>query len=331
MSDNSYYDCPNIVREFLLYMETIRNLSPRTIEGYYIDLRMFLRFMKIRRGLCPAEVTLDDIDTVDIVDVGEELVTSVTTLDIYEYLHFVMRARDNNPNTRTRKVSSLRSYYKYLTTKVHKLKNDPVKDIEVPSIRKSLPKFLTLDESMKLLESVQGDNAARDYCILVLFLNCGMRLSELVGISINDISGETIRITGKGNKERIVYLNAACIAAIDAYKAERDSKKYTNKDSRALFLSRTGTRLTPRRVEQIVEDNLKLAGLDNRGYSAHKLRHTAATLMYRHGGADMLTLKEILGHEHVSTTEIYTHISDDQLKKAVDASPLASVKKKREK
>lgn len=323
---NTYYDCPPILREFLLYMETIKNLSPRTVEGYYIDLRLFFRYLKFQRGLCPSEITTDNMDDIDITDVALELVKSVTSLDIYEYLHFVMRDRDNNPNTRARKVSSLRSYFKYLTTKVHKIDNDPVKDIEVPAIKRSLPKFLTLEESLTLLNSVEGEFAARDYCILTLFLNCGMRLSELVGINTGDIRGDTVKITGKGNKERIVYLNDACIMAIQAYLTERDKRDYTKKDPSALFLSRTGSRLTPRRVEQIVEENLRRAGLDNRGYSTHKLRHTAATLMYRHGGVDMLALKEILGHEHVSTTEIYTHISDEQLKKAVDASPLSGVK-----
>lgn len=322
----TYNDSPPILREFLLYMETIKNLSARTVDGYYIDLRMFFRYLKFRRGIVGADVTLEDIDLIDIGDVDLALLKTVTSLDIYEYLHFVMRDRDNNANTRARKVSSLRSYFKYLTTKVHKLENDPVKDIEVPSIKRSLPKFLTLEESKRLLDSVEGEFIERDYCILTLFLNCGVRLSELVGIDINDIRDDTIKITGKGNKERMVYLNDACVLAIDNYLSARDAREYTKKDPDALFLSRTGSRLTTRRVEQIVEDCLARAGLDNRGYSPHKLRHTAATLMYRHGGVDMLALKEILGHEHVSTTEIYTHISDEQLKRAADASPLSGEK-----
>jgi site-specific recombinase XerD len=321
----AYNDCPQILREFLLYMQTIKNLSQRTVDGYYIDLRLFMRYLKLQRGLCTVS-DFDNLDEIDISDVSLELVQSVTTLDVYEYLHFVMKDRNNNPNTRARKVSSLRSYFKYLTTKVHKLKNDPVKDIEVPSIKRGLPKFLSLDESLRMLQSVEGDHAARDYCILTLFLNCGMRLSELVGINCDDIRDDTVNITGKGNKERIVYLNEACLSAIASYYNERDAKSYTKKDPKALFLSRTGSRLTTRRVEQIVEENLRRAGLDNRGYSTHKLRHTAATLMYRHGNVDMLALKEILGHEHVSTTEIYTHISDDQLRNAAQASPLSGVK-----
>ncbi len=198
-----------------------------------------------------------------------------------------------------------------------------MKDLEVPSLRKSLPKFLNLEESRELLRSTDGDFALRDFCIVTLFLNCGMRLSELCGINDNDVRDDTIRLLGKGNKERIVYINDACLAAIKNYRSVRDSVKYKNRDPKALFLSRIGTRLTPRRVEQIVAETLERAGLSGRGYSPHKLRHTAATLMYRYGNVDMLALKEILGHEHVSTTEIYTHISDESLKKAAKSNPLS--------
>lgn len=321
----AFQDCPQILREFLLYMQIIKNLSPRTVDGYYIDLRLFFRFLKLQRGLIPAQDPPVELESIPITDVTLDLVKSVTTIDIYEYLHFVMQDRDNNPNTRARKVASLRSYFKYLTTKAHKLEDDPVKEIEVPSIKKSLPKFLTLSESLDLLRSIEGEYKTRDYCMLTLFLNCGMRLSELVGIDIDDIHDDRITITGKGNKERMVYLNDACVYALKQYRADRDAKEYTKKDPKALFLSRTGSRLTPRRVEQIVEENLKRANLDGRGFSTHKLRHTAATLMYRQGGADILALKEILGHAHISTTEIYTHISDEQLKNAAMSSPLSTV------
>ena len=302
-------------------METIKNLSPRTIDGYYIDLRLFFRFLKYSRGRVASDV---EFQSIDINDITLDDVASVKPDEIYEYLHFINRTRENNANTRSRKVSSLRSYYKYLTAKTHQLARDPVKDLEVPSIKKSLPKFLTLEESQALLRSPEGEFAVRDYCILTLFLNCGMRLSELVGINLSDVREDMVNITGKGNKERLVYLNEACLKALDAYKKDRNSRAYTHKDDKALFLSSRGTRLTARRVEQIVDENLRRAGLAERGYSAHKLRHTAATLMYRYGNVDMLALKEILGHEHVSTTEIYTHISDQQLRDAVSASPLSS-------
>ncbi len=327
MNAGKFEDCPEILSEYLFYLETIRNVSLRTVEGYYIDLRTFFRYMKYRRKLVPSDI---EFETIDISDVDLELVKSIKTMDIYEFLHFAMKDRDNNANTRARKVSCLRSYFKYLTIKSHKLEDNPVKEIEVPSIRKSVPKYLTLEESIKLLDSTEGEFIYRDYCILTLFLNCGMRLSELVGISDKDIdlSDGTLRIIGKGNKERLVYLNGACIDAIRNCIKERDSKNFKRKDENALFLSRTGSRISNRRVEQIVDECLTRAGLADKGYSAHKLRHTAATLMYRHGNVDMLALKEILGHANVSTTQIYTHISDEKLREAATASPLSKIKKR---
>ena len=317
---DAYFGCPQIIKEFLLYMETIRNLSPRTIQGYWVDLRTFFRYIKMSRGLVGDDVEFEDIS---VSDVDLPLVASVTTMDIYEYLHYVMKDRDNSASARSRKISALRSYYKYLTLKAHKLENDPAKDLEVPALKKALPKYLSLEQSIDLLNSVEGDFKERDYCMLVLLLNCGMRLSELVGIDISDIHEETITITGKGNKERQVYLNNACKKAIARYFHARNARTYKNKDRNALFLSRTGSRLTPRRVEQIINEYIDKAGLSGMGFTVHKLRHTAATLMYRYGNVDVLALKEILGHAHTSTTEIYTHLDDGRLRDAADASPLA--------
>jgi len=316
----TYSGCPAIIKEFLFYMETIRNLSPRTINGYWVDLRTFFRYMKIHRGLVSSDT---DFDEIDISDIDLDFVGSVSTMDIYEFLHFVMKDRDNSATTRSRKISALRSFYKYLTVKVHKLEDDPAKDLEVPALKKSLPKYLSLEQSIELLNSVDGDFKERDYCILTLLLNCGMRLSELVGIDVTDIHEETITITGKGNKERQVYLNKACKKALARYFHARNGRTYKNKDKNALFLSRTGSRLTPRRVEQIVNSYIDKAGLSGLGFTVHKLRHTAATLMYQYGNVDVLALKEILGHAHTTTTEIYTHLDNDRLKNAVDSSPLS--------
>ena len=317
-----YFGCPPIILEFLLYLETIRNLSSRTVDAYWIDLRTFFRYLYISRGIVDKDTEFSDIS---IEDLSIDFIKSITQLEIYEYLHFTMSNRDNNASTRSRKISALRSYFKYLTVKAHKLEDNPVKDLEVPALKKSLPRYLSLDESVSLLNSVDGDFATRDYCIITLFLNCGMRLSELCGINIQDIHEETITITGKGNKERQVYLNTACKKAIARYFRDRNKRTYSHKDRQALFLSRTGSRLTPRRVEQIVNGYLQKAGLDGQGYTVHKLRHTAATLMYRYGDVDILTLKEILGHAHTSTTEIYTHLDDKRLKEAADSSPLSGL------
>lgn len=323
MSSTNFSDAPAVLSEFLYYMETIKNLSSLTVSEYYTDLHTFFRFLKRFRGVVPKDIDLAEIS---VSDFTLDDVRRISTMEIYEYLHFISKERGNNPNTRARKVSSLRSYFKYMTNKAHKLENDPVKDLEVPSLKKSLPKFLTLEESLELLSSTEGEFAPRDYCILTLFLNCGMRLSELVGINLSDIRDDMINITGKGNKERLVYLNDACIDAIERYLPLRNQYLVPGKEDKALFLSKRGTRLTGRRVQQIVDECLERAGLSDRGYSVHKLRHTAATLMYRHGNVDMLALKEILGHEHVSTTEIYTHISDQKLRNAANASPLSQVK-----
>ena len=314
--------CPEIIKEFLFYMETIRNLSPRTIDAYWTDLRTFFRYMKYSRKLVPSDT---EFESISIADIDLAFVSSITTMDIYEYLHFTMNDRENNPNTRSRKVSSLRSYFKYLTVKVHKLEKDPVKDLEVPAVKKSLPKYLSLDQCMQLLSVIDGDFAERDYCMITLLLNCGMRLSELVGIDISDIHEETITVTGKGNKERQIYLNPACKKALARYFHDRNKHTYSHKDKQALFLSRTGSRIGARRVEQVVDGYLEKAGLSGQGFTVHKLRHTAATLMYQYGNVDLLALKEILGHSNTSTTEIYTHLDNKHLKDAVNSSPLATV------
>ncbi len=316
----SYDGCPEIVREFLFYMETIRNLSPRTVQAYWIDLRTFLRYLKLARGYVQPDTELESID---VSDVDLDFISKVTTMEVYEYLHYVMKDRENSAATRSRKISALRSYFKYLTVKSRKLSFDPVKDLEVPALKKSLPKYLSLEQSQALLGAVDGEFALRDYAMITLFLNCGMRLSELVGIDIKDIHEETITITGKGNKERQVYLNKACKKALARYLHDRNKHTYKNKDRNALFLSRTGSRLTARRVEQIVDGYLDKAGLSGQGFTVHKLRHTAATLMYRYGDVDILALKEILGHAHTSTTEIYTHLDEQRLKDAAAAPPLA--------
>lgn len=317
-----YSDCPECIKEYLYYSETIRNLSLRTINGYYIDLRTFFKFIKHYRGLCDDNINLIDID---IKSIDIELVKSITKSEIYEFLHYAIRDRSNSAATRARKLSALKGFFKYLCNKANLLKENPCEDIDTPKIKQRLPKYLSLEESLELLKSVNSDFYERDYCILTLFLNCGMRLSELVGINLNDIKDKQIRIIGKGNKERLVYLNDACINAITILIEER-IKLPNLADKKALFVSkRTGKRLSARRVQQIVEACLAAAGLADKGYSTHKLRHTAATLMYRFGNVDMLALKEILGHEHVTTTEIYTHISEKQLEDAAKSTPLSKV------
>ncbi len=323
MNNNILLDCPIPLRDFLFYMETIKGRSPRTVEGYYIDLRTFLRYIKRVRNLVPPTLAFEEIS---IGDVDMSLIATIMLSDAYEFLHFTANERSNSGVTRSRKVSSLRGFFNYLTVKAHLLEQNPVRELEVPSFKKSIPKYLTLENSIELLASAEaetGESRLRDYCIITLLLNCGMRLSELVGINQTDIRNNQLRLLGKGNKERIIYLNDACLSAIEAYKAVRPKD---TKEKNALFVSRNGTRISRRRVQQIVENQLTAIGLDHKGFSVHKLRHTAATLMYQYGHVDIRMLKEILGHVNVGTTEIYTHISSEQMEDAAKRSPLAKIK-----
>ncbi len=254
------------------------------------------------------------------------MIQSVTTSEIYEFMYYITRERDNSAAARARKLSSVKGFYKFLTNKMKLLEKNPADDVGTPAQKKRLPKYLSLNESIELLKNIRSDFYERDYCIITLFLNCGMRLSELVNINITDIHEDgTIRIVGKGDKERLVYLNDACISALRRL-CEARAKLPNLQDQKALFVSgKTGKRLSARRVQQIVDSCLKTAGLSGKGYSTHKLRHTAATMMYQEGHVDMLALKEILGHAHVSTTEIYTHLGTEQLRQAADASPFAKL------
>lgn len=325
-----YTDCPNILRDFLTYHETIKGQSSMTISEYYLDLRMFFRFMKLMRNEMPIHTRLDNIP---IKDVDLEFVRSITTSDIFDFLSYLANDRTANPDSivpdygisttaRARKLSALKSFYKYLTVRTKQIQENPVADLEYPKIRKSLPKYLTMEQASKLLQSVSGTNEKRDYAILMLFLNCGIRRSELVGLNISDVFEDRIRVVGKGNKERFVYFGSPCRKAIDAYMTLRNEMVLT--DNRALFGSRNGNRISVSAVHRLVDKALLQAGLDTTQFSAHKLRHTAATMMLS-GGVDVKTVQEVLGHENLNTTQIYTHIENTELKIAAEANPLSKL------
>ena len=325
-----YHDCPQVLREFLIYHENIKGQSPLTISEYYLDLRMFLRFIKLMRNDMPMRTNLDDID---IKDVDIPFIRDIDTSDIFDFLSYLANDRAINPDSaapeygisptaRARKLSSIKSFYKYLTTRTKQLQENPVADLEYPKLRKSLPKYLTMDQSAALLKSISGQNQKRDYAILMLFLNCGIRRSELVNLNLSDVYEDRIRVIGKGNKERFVYFGSACRKAIDAYLPERNQKVLT--DNRALFGSRDNNRISVTAVHRLVKKALLQAGLDSTQYSAHKLRHTAATMMLS-GGVDVKTVQEVLGHENLNTTQIYTHIESTELKIAAEANPLSKL------
>ncbi len=317
-----FNDCPELMKQFLTYILSIKNLSPRTVDGYYIELRTFFRFIKMRDS--GQDYNAETFPLIHINDISTETICSVKLPDVYEFLLFSSNELQNSVSSRSRKISALNSFYKYLTTKTLYLSVNPIENLDRPKPKRALPKYLTLDESNELLDTADIENNARDYCILMLFLNCGMRLSELVAINRTDVRDDrSLKLLGKGNKERIIYLNQACIDSINDYLEQ--SKDIRRVDD-ALFVGRNGRRLSPRWVEQIVKNWLKNAGLADRGYTPHKLRHTAATLMYQYGNVDVRILKEILGHANLSTTEIYTHITNKQLETAAENSPFAKKK-----
>lgn len=313
---------PEFLNEYLIHIKIVQLLAQRTIEEYYTDIRLFLRYIH--------ESNLNtgkDIEDIDISDMTVDELRKISVSDIYNFIFYTSDERQNKDRARYRKISSLRNFFRYLEKVAHIIKENPTKDLDVPVPRTSLPKFLSLNESMRLLEAADTADSKRDYCIITLFLNCGMRLSELVGINISDIDfyENRLKVLGKRSKERMVYLNDACVDALQKYLAiRRNNPKAT--DEPALFISNQNRRISKRRVQQIVEDMIQKAELGGKGITTHKLRHTAATLMYQYGDADVLTLKELLGHASISTTEIYTHLNDENVRNAIESNPLSKIK-----
>lgn len=319
----NFSEAPQVIRDFLSYMEIIGGKSRNTTLEYFFDLRTFFRFMKLHKRLVDENVEFEQI-LIDDIDIN--FIKDITLSDLYEFMTYVNHERNNNANSRARKIACLKSFFKYLNVKAKLIDDNPAKELDTPKIIRQMPKYLSLEESKTLLNSVDGEFKDRDYAILTLFLNCGLRLSELVSININKIKYDTLTVMGKGGKERTIYLNKACINAIKRY-LEYSRPREGVKDKNALFLSKRKQRISKKTVQHIVKKYLKLAGLDTEKYSAHKLRHTAATLMYKYGNVDIRALQEILGHEHISTTEIYTHVDNEKLRDAAEANPLSDIEK----
>lgn len=318
-------DIPECLNEFLTYLQTIKGKSPNTIDAYKIDLTMFFRFIMIYKGNIKNEIEFEDVP---IKDLDNETLKSIKLTDLYAFLSFVERYRDNGSHARARKVATLKSFFKFLQNKAKLIDENPTIELESPKINKRHPIYLTLNQSITLLNSLNKNNKnyQRDYCILTLFLNCGMRLSELCSIEKDKIKSDILTIVGKGNKERTVYLNNACLKAINDYLVVRDDSKALPNDKKYLFLSAHNKPINKRTVEILVKKHISNAGFTDQKYTPHKLRHTAATLMYKHGNVDIRSLQSILGHENISTTQIYTHIDDDTLREAINANPLSEIK-----
>ncbi len=317
MRKEEFSELPQLVQQYLLYLEAIKAHSELSVIEYASDLRTFFRFIMKEKGLVDKDAADEDID---LSPIDIDFIKKITLSDAYKFMIYCKDVRKNNERTRARRVISIRRFFSYLTDNLGLLNTNPMKTLDIPKAKKALPKYLTLEEAEKLLSVIDGPFKERDYAIITLFLNCGMRLAELVSIDYNDIKADgSLVITGKGNKERTVYLNNACLRAIRDYLKKRPNDGVKD---RALFLSSRYQRISPKTVQHIVYTNLDKAGLSDRGLSVHKLRHTAATLMYQYGNVDLLLLKEILGHENLSTTEIYTHTTADAAKKAIELNPL---------
>ncbi len=313
-----------ILRDFLTYNETIKGKSDKTVYEYYRDLTLFFRYLKLQRGLVPDGTEFSDIITNDM---DAELLRSVTISDLYGFIVYCKNERNNKEAARARKVCCLRGFFRYLTTNVHIIDTNPAAQLDTPKRRKSLPIHLSLEQSFDLLKAVDGPNKERDFMILTLFLNCGMRLSELCSLNYTDIKEDgSIKILGKGNKERMIYLNNACKAAVEDYMRVRPVEGVAAKDKYALILSSRKQRISNKTVQHIVYNFLEKAGLGGLGFSTHKLRHTAATLMYQLGNVDIRILKDILGHESLGTTQIYTHVANRQVEDAFNKNPLSGFK-----
>ena len=325
------YEFSEQVQQFAIYKRTIQGCSEKTVNEYMLDLRTFFRYLIAKgKGI---DIESEDFIKIDITPIDADYLSKIKTEQIYEFLFYTGDTRKNMWSAKARKLSAIKGLYKYMTLKRNYFEENPAINIESPKPKKALPKFLNLDESMLLLQAILDDEESntkeRDYCIITLFLNCGMRLSELVGINLTDIDRDlrSLRVLGKGNKERIIYLNGACRDVLRDYIAIRTSPKYENVQAKALFLSRLNKRISVKTVQWMVYKYLELAGLEAKHYSVHKLRHTAATLMYQSGNVDVRVLKDILGHEQLNTTQIYTHVSNESMQSAMDQNPLAKIKK----
>lgn len=324
---NSALNAKNCQRleDFLGYFQAIRERSAATIREYRYDLTLFLRFLLKRKIAAAASLDWEEID-LSLAD--DNFLKAISLSDLYLYISWLSTERKNSAATRSRHISAIRSFFHYLTTKVNLLEENPAANLEMPKQLKRLPRYLSLHDSKNLLAAAEETEEAyrsRDYCIITLFLNCGLRLSELCSINISAIREDTLLVMGKGGKERTIYLNAACVAALNDYYPDRIKPKDSEKD--ALFISRLGKRIGPRAVQNIIRKNMLAAGIDPKRYSTHKLRHTAATLMYQYGQVDIRNLQMILGHESVATTEIYTHTKKEALHDAVERNPLSTVRR----
>lgn len=312
---------PIRVNEFLNYLKNIKGRSPNTVKGYKSNLNLLFKYLVSLKENTPGT----DIENVCIRNVDDTFIKNITLMDLYNFLSYVDEVRKNGSYSRARLVAAIKSFFLFLNSKLKIIDENIALELEFPKIEKRLPVYLTLDQAKAVLNSMDKTKRYyyRDYCIFTLFLNCGMRLSELCGIKISDIRGDLLTIIGKGNKQRTVYLNSECLKSIQDYLNVR-GRGHTPEEDKYLFLSRIDKRISNRGVEKLVKKHIENAGFTDKKYTPHKLRHSAATILYKYGNADIRSLQAILGHESISTTEIYTHVDDETLRNVIKSNPLSN-------
>jgi len=299
-----------LIEQYLGYLVVIKGRSENTVKEYRTDLLMFFSFVMLSRN---ATIHNKIFARVDL-----EFIKTISLNDMYAFITYCQNDRHAAAGTRARKIVSIRQFWKYLKTKAHLIGNNIAEELETPKLPKRIPKYLSLEESVRLL--IQCQDSPRDHCIITIFLNCALRLSELANLNINEVDSDVISVVGKGNKERKIFLTPAAKKSINKWLQIRRS---IDLPTDALFISRNNRRMTTKAIQDVVKKYVIAAGLDPKSISTHKLRHTAATLMYKYGRVDIRSLQQILGHESVATTEIYTHIDEHQLQSAVNSNPLA--------
>jgi Site-specific recombinase XerD len=301
-----------LIEQYLSYLSVMKGRSDNTIDEYRNDLNMFFRFIK--------ETRYPGTENINVSDIDIDFIKSISIHEMYYFIGGSFTGKKLSPSTRARRIVSIRQFWKYLKTKAHLIDNNITEELETPKVPKRIPKYLNLEDSIRLL--IKCEDSVRNHCILTIFLNCALRLSELSNINIDQITGETLRVIGKGNKERIIFLTPATKKSISDWLEIRKTMKPV---CNALFITKSGTRLTKRAIQDMVKKHIEDAGLDSKKISTHKLRHTAAILMYKYGKVDIRSLQQILGHESIATTEIYTHLDENQLQYAVNSNPLATM------
>ena len=322
-------DAPDILMEFLEYHSTVRGHSDQTIAAYYLDLKILFRFLKRRRRLVDPTVPFSEID---ITDIDIDFIKTIKIEELYRYQSFspemMQSSNALSAASRCRRTSSVKSFFQYLTAKRHLLEYNVCQELDMPKRQASLPRYLEESECDALLSACDGPFALRDYCMLMILLCCGLRVSELVSLNLTDVYEDHLRVIGKGNKERVVFFAEGCREALDDYLSARNPEHISPEDKNALFISRDHRRISVRGVQKMLDKKLKMAGLDASRFSPHKLRHTAATLMLKNG-VDTRALQEVLGHSNLNTTQIYTHLDNASLREAALANPIGRRKQER--